>query len=258
MKNENNLSYLIVFLLGAIIVMQFLAVGGMRLPNQQTVVVLNRSQAQQNNAGYITLTASGSARGVPESGMLSVAVDGKGSTAYAATYNLSRGVSQLNATILKYIDGKLSNIATTSYNLYNQSDYYYTSYNGYVASERFSITIPNINNASAVLGSLSSINGVSVSGLAQQFSKTQLASLRTIALQRALSNASEQAQELLPGRTLVAKNISVNYYNPIVVPFALSAVPTASSGATNPRPGYFTGMQTVTGSVSVVFAYNYS
>ena len=230
----------------------------MRIPNQKTVVVLNKSQPQQSNTGYITLTASGSARGVPEQGMLSVAVDGKGGTAYAATRNLSLGVSQLNATLLKYIDGNLSNIATTSYNLYNHSDYYYSSYNGYVASEIFSIIIPNINNASAVLGSLSSINGVSVSGLTQQFSKTQLSSLRTIALQRALSNASEQAQELLPGRTFTARNISVNYYSPIILPFALSTASKASSSGTSPNPGYFTGMQTVTGSVSVVFAYNYS
>ncbi len=85
MKNGNSLLYLIVFLLGAVIVMQFLVVGGMRLLNQQTVVVLNKSQAAQSNVGYITLTATGSARGVPEEGLLDVAIDGKGSTAYAAT-----------------------------------------------------------------------------------------------------------------------------------------------------------------------------
>ncbi len=160
--------------------------------------------------------------------------------------------------MIRYVNGNLSNILTTSYNLYNQSDYYYTSYNGYVAEEHFSITIPNINNASAVLGSLASINGISVSGLTQEFSKTQLASLRTMALQRALSNATEQAQELLPGKKLVAKNISVNYYNPIVMPFALSAASSANSAGTGTNPGYFAGTRVVTGSVTVVFSYNYS
>lgn len=251
MEDGKNLAYMIVLLLGIVIIMQIFLIVGLKMQNLQTAVP---SVGNQKNTGSIEITATGSASGIPTEGLLTVGVTGRGSTAYAATYNLSKDVSQLNTTIIKYLNGNLSNIATTSYNLYNQSGAYYTSYNGYVAEEYMSITIPNINNASSVLGSLSSVNGISVSGLSQKFSSGQLSSLRTVALQRALSNATDQAEGLLPGKTLIARNISVSYYNPIVIPYAFAA----SAAMPSPNPGYFTGTESVTGSVNVVFSYNYS
>ncbi len=251
MENEKNLAYMIVLLLGIVIIMQVFLIVGLKMQNIQTAVT---SAVNQKNTGSIEITATGSASGIPTEGLLTVGVSGRGSTAYAATYNLSKDVSELNATVIKYLNGNLSNIATTSYNLYNQSGNYYTSYNGYVAEEYMSITIPSINNASSVLGSLASVNGISISGLSQKFSSNQLSSLRSVALQRALSNATDQAEGLLPGKTLVARNISVSYYNPIVIPYAFAT----SAALPSPNPGYFTGSESVTGSVNVVFSYSYN
>ena len=121
MENEKNLAYMIVLLLGIVIIMQVFLIVGLKMQNTQTAVT---SAVNQKNTGSIEITATGSASGIPTEGLLTVGVSGRGSTAYAATYNLSKDVSELNATVIKYLNGNLSNIATTSYNLYNQSGNY--------------------------------------------------------------------------------------------------------------------------------------
>src|SRR5208282_2099650 len=118
----------------------------------------------------------------PTQAVLSVGFSGLGSSAYAATTNLSSELMQANATLSKYVNGNVSEIQTSYYNLYNQSDYPYTSYNGYVAMESLTVIIPNVDNVSAALGALSAINGVSIEGSSSQLSDSQFSSLRGTAL----------------------------------------------------------------------------
>lgn len=208
----------------------------------------------QGSTSYLSVSAEGMAMARPTQATLDINVQGRGQNAYAATANLTTALTRANATLLKYTNGNTSLIQTSYYNLYNQSSYYYTSYNGYVAQESLTVTIPNVNNVSVVLGALSAVNGISINGVTAGFSSSETASLRSSALGNALANATAQAKALLPNKTLTVSNITVNAYGPIVFPLASGAVSSSSPGAVS--PAFFTGTQTVTESITVVFSYN--
>ena len=205
---------------------------------------------------YLTITASGSAQAVPSKATLEVDFEGKGTTSYAATANLTSELNKANSTLIKYVNGNVSNIQTSYYNVYNQSSYYST-YNGYVATESVSITIPNINNVSAAIGAISAINGTSVYGGAGELSDAQMTSMRATALSGAIANATSQTQALLPGKNLSVSNITVNSYNRYpIYPLGVGvASPSAASTNKSLSPSYFTGTQTLTESITVVFQY---
>jgi uncharacterized protein YggE len=211
------------------------------------------------NLSFLTVSATGSATGVPSKAEISLDLQGKGLTASAATYNLSKELSQANATLMKYVEGNRSNIQTTYYNLYNQTSYYYSTYNGYIAQEELSVTIPSIKNVSPALGALANISGVSIYGSSGILSDSQLSQLRTTALAQAMSNATAQAKALLPGKNLSVSNITIGYYPRIYpLPYALggTAAEAISNSSVTTSPEYFNGTETVTESITVVFAYN--
>lgn len=210
------------------------------------------------NAAFLTISASGTASAVPGKAQLSVQLQGKGQTPSAAEYNLSKELIMANATLMKFIEGNRSNIQTTYYQLYNQTGFYYTTYNGYVASEDLSVTIPSIGNVSSALGALSNISGVSVYASSGILSDSQISTLRGEALSQAMSNATAQADALLPGKNFSVSNITVDSYPRIYpLPYALgtSAASTAVSNSTL-SPAFFNGTETVTESITVVFTYN--
>ncbi len=243
MKNE-GLLYVLIALVAIVLILQAAAFLGSG----------PRAAAPAAKMSHLSITATGNAKGTPGQATLQISLEGKGGTAYAATSNLTTSLNQANSTLLRYVNNNVSLIQTNYYNLYNQSNYYYTSYNGYVAMESLTVTIPNVANVSAALGALSAINGTSVNGVSAQFAGSQLSSLRRTALSNALSNATAQAKALLPNQTLTVSNITVNYYSPIILPLVSGVVAGASN--TKPNPSYFTGIQTVTESITVTFAYS--
>jgi uncharacterized protein YggE len=219
---------------------------------------------------YLKINSVGTAKGSAIKATLSIEIQGLGKTANAATANLSSELNQTNATLSKYVNGNTSLIQTSYYSLNNQTSYYYPmeaySYNGYVAQESLTVTIPSVKNVSSALGALSAINGISIYGATPILSDSQLSSLRLSALSDAMSNATAQADALLPGKNLTVSNITVNYFNyPIVLPYATGAgsstggpvLSSAPVGKT-PSPIFFNGTETVTESVAVVFSYRAS
>lgn len=215
---------------------------------------------------YLKINSLGTAQGSAIKATLSVQVQGLGKTADAATANLSSELNQTNATLSKYVNGNRSLIQTSYYSLNNQTSYYYPmqaySYNGYVAQESLTVTIPSVKNVSNVLGALSAINGISIYGATPILSDAQLSSLRLVALSDAMANATSQADALLPGKNFTVSNITVNYFNyPIVMPYATAG--TAAGGpvlsptpvSKTSSPIFFNGTETVTESVAVVFSY---
>ncbi len=216
-------------------------------------------QANTSNAPLyqhtVSITATGYAKSTPSQATINLAVQGRGQSALLATANLTAGLAAANAILQKYVNQNTSLITTGYYSLYNQSGYYYTGYNGYVAQESLTATIPSAGNLSAALGALSSVNGISVSGVFADLSSLQLSSLRDAALKDALANATAQATALFPSKNLTIRNVTVGYYRgPVLYPLGISTVSTPQPAAT-PSPAFFTGTETVSESITVIFSY---
>lgn len=222
----------------------------------------------------ITVSATGSAKAQPAQAVVYLSVNGTGSTTQNAVENLSATTSVLNATLYGYVNKNLSNIDTSSYNvevLCNGSVYtvqpgaqpaiypyrYGCSLNStvvYEAVEQLTVTLPNADNASSLVGAVSGINNVYVNEVDAQLSQAQVATLRPLALSDAMANATAQAQATLgSGYNISIVNITVNSYN--FYPYPIYAAGAVSSGAAK-QPIIYPGTSALTESVSVIFAYH--
>ncbi len=189
----------------------------------------------------ITITATGSAYATPDNTMVYIYANGTGTTTALATSNLSNTLGILNSTLFSYLSGNLSNIQTTSYQLYK-------AHNSslYTATESFSVTIP-ISQAGPVLTSLASIPNVYITNVNVRLSKQQASSLMGQALSSAISNATSQAQQVAGQGArpmLVSVNVNGAYYNS-------PGIYTPSSA----NPQIYGGISSVTESVTVKYSY---
>lgn len=198
-----------------------------------------------NNGSTLTISASGSASGIPQQGMITLYVNSTGTTSAIATANLSLTLLQVNTTLLKYTNS--SGISTNYYSLWKEPNS-----SLYVASEYMGAQLQNVSSITPALQALSAYPNVFVSGVSSQFSNAQTAELSNRALQLALSNATAQAEALTGNAVLTVRNITVNTYHPIF-PYTLDAS-AASSGANLPL--FFNGKETITETVQVTFAYS--
>lgn len=218
-----------------------------------------------SNIGHISISATGTASAQPTMGMLYLSVQGTGKTAVAATANLSASLAQMNTSLSGYVNKNASQIKTTYYNLYNQTaNYYYpgagyTAYNGFIAAEQLTVTIPNIQNLSNAIGSLSSINGIQITSASASLSNAQTTALRTAAFSNAIQNATSQASILTGNAALSTQNITVNSYLFYPIAYAngngSSAGPTIGKNTTV-NPSFYSGTDSITESITVVFSYN--
>lgn len=190
---------------------------------------------------YISVSATGSAYGTPQLATLYVIMNGSGATTAIASSNLSLTLSEFNNSISKYVSGNLSKVTTQSYTLlrYNQT---------YVATEMVSVALPDMSNVSPAIGDLSQIKNVYISRVSSRLTGQQEATLRKQALQSAMLNASEQAAALAPNKTLTILNITAA--QPYIYPNVAFA-----SGAAYQNPLFYTGTETLTQSVYVIYSY---
>lgn len=232
------------------------------LLNKQSSVNLQNSNTlvwlKSTNSSFIFITASGSASAMPDFATVFVNVQAFGSNPAAATNNMSFALHDLNASVLKYINANLSNIRTTSFNIYNRSNFYNQNTSikkPYVAQESLSIKVPNIDNISNILGAISGVNGTSVTNVMENLSNAQISSLRANALSAAMQNATSQAAILSQNKTLIIRNITVDYYH--FYPFSLpsQAFMTSSDKAAQQTPSFFIGNDTITQSITVTFSF---
>jgi uncharacterized protein YggE len=204
------------------------------------------STSSQPQLSTISITATGSAYAQPNEVILYITANSTQTTASAATSNLSIELSEINATIMPYVNSNSSAINTESYSLQRiqscypepipmnsiQSQYVYTKcvYTNYSATSELKATLP-VSNASSVLYSLSNIKDVYISNVQASLSNSQLLSLQSMALQRALQNATSQAQELNGGMSVTAENITVinSYYLPSPI-ISIEALTSAAKG----------------------------
>ena len=193
---------------------------------------------------YITVTASGTSYAYPQAATLYVLMNGTGRSAAIATANLSLTLSEFNYTVSKYVGGNLSRIQTQSYllqRIWNTSNY--------SATELVSVTVPQIQNVSPLLGTLSLIQNVYINQVTSHLTNDQISQLRQSSLSLAINNATMQAQIVAGNSTVRMMNVTISgsYYYPYPV------YSNAESSSKNPQ--FFNGVQGVTEQIYTVFSY---
>ena len=218
---------LVVILFAGIITVMVLFPNGFQGSTQQKMIVVR---------------ATGTASGYPSEGIVYLTLNGTGQTASIATSNLSLSASKLNYTLLKYTNS--SDISTIYYSLSR-----ITNSSTYSATEEFMVTTSE-SNVSAILGSVASINGISINGASAKLSDSQTSALISKALSAAMANATSQAELLAANSSVTPVNISSSssYIYPIYYGAAFSTASVSSHA-----PSFFAGTQSVTEQVTVVF-----
>lgn len=220
------------------------------------LALMNGKGGQTNeNASRISVTATGTAYAYPSSAIMYILVNGSGSSTLEATSNISATLVELNRSISPFIDGNLSNVKTTSYNIgrsYNAS----RNKTLYAAVESIRISIPSVDNVSALIGTLSGIPNTYVTSVSAQLTGAQVNALRQQALSLALQNATQQASTLAGG-PVSPGNITVNSYAyyPLGASGSFQTFSQTVAGAV-PEPFFSAGRGSVTESISVAFYRN--
>lgn len=234
MKTE---TYLLIIAILAILVMGAVLATAVLYPNG--VASLG------GRSNYITVSAQGFAYGYPTQAILYLSLNGSGPTASIATTNASLTLQRLNYSVKGYVNGNLSLIKTLSYSLFKVRNS-----TQYEVVESLKVTIPNINNASAALGNLSSINNVYVNSVSPVLSNSQIKAMIGEALSDALANATAQAKVLANNATVTTHNISVSSYY---------VFPSFNSGAALPSGAqaslFYSGQNQVSESITASFSY---
>ncbi len=196
---------------------------------------------------YVTVTASGTSYGYPQSAVLYASMNGTGPSSAIATSNLSLTVNKFNYTVSGYIGGNSSRISTQSYSLRRVWN---SSY--YEATESVTVSLPQVQNATPLLNALSLIPDVYINQVAASLTDQQVAQLTQNALSQALRNATSQATVLAANKTVTVRNITVS--RSYIYPYPIYSSGVAS--AQNQGSIFFNGRQGVQEQVTVVYSYS--
>ncbi len=247
--NATNASKLPLMLLSAVLalVIVLLAVGVVF-----SAYLFAHNVADHAPRGFVTVSATGGVYAVPSESAVSILANATGTTAHQAVENLSLELNSLNSTLYNYVGANMSRITTSSYSVFRTHNA-----TTYTAQEGITATLPNASRTGALLGSLSSIPNIYVSGVSAQLSNSQAAAMRGSALSAALTNATQQAEALAAPYNITLVNVSVsNYY---VYPYSL-AEGVGSSGqlisGLNVSPTYYQGRSMVQERISAIFSYS--
>ncbi|HVC58341.1 MAG TPA: SIMPL domain-containing protein [Candidatus Acidoferrales bacterium] len=200
----------------------------------------------------ITVGASGISYDLPSQATIYVALNGTGNSTAAATANVTKTLNAINNSIGGYINWNQTYVTTTgysSYKVYNSS--------AYAVFENLVIVIPNIANVSSAISSISQVPNAYISSVQPMLSDQQLTTMRSVALWRALNNATVQAQLLAgPSASIRQTNITVNSYSVVPYPaYANSFIASAKSAGGSQSSPYYGGRSKLVESVSVVFTF---
>ncbi len=227
--------------------------------------------SQQQRLSYVTISASGTASAAANEALVYISLNGTGNTTASATANLSRTLQEFNTTILPLINRNLTLIQTTYYGVNRpyqtgcypvpvgtgtaSPDYCIQSnvigFNGYVATEDITVTLPNSNNVSAAINALSKIPDLTFQSIQATLSDTETATLNRQALSLAIANATAQAR-ILAGNDTQLKIENITVQNQYIYPY-LYAVGSSSAG-TNSSSTFYPGQLKISKSVTVVFS----
>ncbi|MGD0729323.1 MAG: SIMPL domain-containing protein [Candidatus Micrarchaeaceae archaeon] len=240
---NNNLAYLVII----VVVLVFGALIAIHLTHSG--IYGNYNNYTSNNRNMIVITATGAASNSSSQAQMYVTINGTGSTNAAAVQNLSNALNTFNSTIVKYVNGNLSDVTTSNFNVYR---IYNTS--NFMASEDLTIIIPQIKNVGAAILALSSIPNVYVTSANPILSANQTTLLRSKALSNALANATAQAKALIPSnQSIYSTNITVDDYYFYPLYGSASGASVNSTGSLPPQ--FYSGTNQVVERVTVTFYY---
>ncbi|MDE1869097.1 MAG: SIMPL domain-containing protein [Candidatus Micrarchaeota archaeon] len=146
----------------------------------------------------------GTARLIPN-GIAFITINASGTTPQLATASLNSSLEALNDTISGYINGNPSLISTSDYRVK-----FYQSSTGpqFYALEGIAVTVPNINNVSAVIGSVPNAQNAYITGVGTGYTGPQAALVQQ-ELTNLISNATQTAEYLAGTNKLYLTSVTV-------------------------------------------------
>jgi hypothetical protein len=227
---------------------------------------------QNSTQRTITVNGVGTVETAPDEAILILAVNNQAITADQAAKDNANTMSQLMAAILSLGITK-DYVTTIDYSLtpvYSQSDKCVTTtvgtyppqpqpftctattpqLIGYAVRNAIQVTVKDMNSIGKVLDSATGAGANEIGGISFTFTSSTYANLQKQALQKAIQDASGQAQTMATG--LGVRITGILSVNPAYVyqPYINSKVSTAAGGATTPIQ---TGTLQVTVNVQVVY-----
>jgi len=227
--------------------------------------------AQNSAQRTITVNGVGTVETAPDEALLILAVNNQAVTADQAAKDNANTMSQVMAAILSLGITKDS-ITTVDYSLtpvYTQSDKCVTTTGtsppqpqpftcttitpqlvGYAVRNAIQVTVKDMNSIGKVLDSATGAGANEIGGISFTFTSSTYANLQKQALQKAIQDASGQAQTMATG--LGVRITGILSVNPAYVyqPYINSKVSTAAGGAPTPIQ---MGTLQVTVNVQVVY-----
>lgn len=213
---------------------------------------------QGGSLSSISVSASGTAKGIPSMAEVDIFVNGTGNTTAAATANLSATMAAFNKTVYSYIGGNLSLVKTSYYNVGRV--YSYSNKTNvtpvYQAQEYVAVTLPQISKLNSFLTNITGVNGLQVQGVSAELSNSQVSGLRQTALQSAMANATSQAVSVIGNVAIVNTTISVGSYYAVPYPIYASAGNAGGTVAKLPQGNlYYNGTTSVYENIDATFYY---
>lgn len=203
----------------------------------------------------VSVSATGFAKGVPSSAMISLYINGTGNSSKAATLNLSSRINAFNSTISSYLGGNLSLVQTSYYNVYKQYSNRSNAPPVYNAQEYITVTLPQISKLDSFLVTVTNVTGVEIQGVSATLSDQQTSTLRQQALQYALQNATMQATGIIGNAAIVNTTISVGSYYATPYPLYATSSSGNAGGIAIPPRLFYNGTSSVTESIQATFYY---
>jgi uncharacterized protein YggE len=220
---------------------------------------------QGQSLSMVSVSASGTVKGIPSMAMVDVFVNATGKSTSAATANLSSKLVAFNKTVSNYIGGNTSLVKTQYYNVGQTCSggpmmmpvYYGQACNStenviYQAQESITVTLPKIAQLNDFLSNITGVSGLQVQDVSAELSDAQVTQLRQQALQGAIANATTQAKQIIGNATIVNTSVSVGSY--YAYPYPIYA---ASNGgpAIQKTPLYYNGTSSVYENIQATFYY---
>jgi uncharacterized protein YggE len=214
---------------------------------------------QSGTLSSVSVSASGTAKGIPTQAVVDLFVNATGSTTAAATANLSARMALFNKTVYSYVGGNMSLVKTNYYNVGKQYVYPYPNTSNavvpYQAQESITVTLLQASKLNGFLANITSVPGLQVQDVSAALSDSQVSELRQVALKSAIANATSQATSIIGNVKIVNTTITVGSY--YAVPYPIYASGSSGGVAVGPTIGnlYYNGTTSVYENIEATFYY---
>lgn len=273
MKQENNNGP--VYAMAAVVCVLILTLG-IVFSGSLRVGTATTTLPQGSSLSTVSVSASGSVKGMPSMATVDLFMNATGNSTKAATVNFSAKLEAFNTTIYNYIGGNTSLVKTQYYSVGKVCPNTYFGGGGiavpsgcygsnttnsmvapvYEAQESITVTLPQIGKLNDFLANITGVPGLQVQDVSAILADSQITQLRQQALQAAIKNATSQAKLVIGNATIVNTTVTVGSYYAYPYPIYASA----SSGGGTVQKGvpsqlYYNGTSSVYENIQETFYY---